>query len=433
MKVEISDVGSTKRQMRVVIPREEVNAVTEEIYREVAQGVAVRGFRKGKAPRHILRTYYGDYIDGELSRKLVREKFEEAVREKDLFVVSMPEFDNAQPKENEEFSFTATFDVKPEVDPAVYTGFDLEKPRVEVSDGDVDAVIERLRQTFAEVKEVEDPAYGAAEGDYVVVNVSSESDPSLDRERMTVEAGARSAFPGLEHAVTGMKVGDTKEVEVTFGDDHFLEDKRGKTFTLKIQVLAVRNRVLPDVDDEFARMVHQGAQNVEELRKAIREDLQSRVESEARLVLERQVEEKLLEANTFDVPESMVRLQAIMMLQGMSQRLASQGVRLQDVYPDADQLRDESMASAERLVKTSLLVEAIAKKHGIEATDEDVEKEMAKLAEKYSMSVDAVKGRFEEQGRIDEMRYGILERKVYDYIIEHSKVVEVDKAGEGKS
>lgn len=430
MKVEITDVGSTRKEMRVVIPKEEVNTVTEDIYRDIAKGVAVKGFRKGKAPRHIIKTYYQEYISGELSRKLVRDKFEEAVKEQNLFVVSMPEFENEEPIENKEFSFLATFDVKPEVTPQVYTGFELKKPKINVEDKNVDEVIVKLQETYANIKDVEDPSYHAAKGDYVILSITCEENESLNREKMTVEAGVRSAFPGLEQEVIGLKAGDEKDADVTFPETHFLEDMRGKTAHVKVHVHGIKQRELPVLNDEFATMVHKGVQNMEELRKAIREDLIGRLEADARTYQERQISEKLLEANSFEVPESMVRLQAIMMLQGMSQRLSAQGVRLQDVYPDGDALREESMASAEKLVKTSLLVEAIAKINDIEATDEDVHKEFVSLAEKYSMTPEAVRKNFEERGSLDEMKYGILERKVFDYIVEKSTIVEVDSIEE---
>lgn len=430
MKVEITDVGSTRKEMKVVIPREDVKSVSDEIYREIAQGVAIKGFRKGKAPRHIIKMYYQDYITGELSRKLVREKFEDAVKEQNLFVVSMPEFENEDPREDDEFSFTAKFDVKPEVTPQVYTGFELKKPKIAVEDKNVDDVIEKLQETYADIRDVDDPSYRAVKGDYVILGVTSEGNESLNRDKITVEAGVRSVFPGLEHEVIGMKKEEEKEVEATFPDTHFLEDMRGKTARLKIRVQGIKNRVLPEVNDDFAKMVHRGVQTVEELKKAIRDDLTGRLEAEARTYMERQISEKLLESNTFEVPESMVRLQAIMMLQGMSQRLSAQGVRLQDIYPDGDALREESMASAEKLVRTSLLVEAIAKINAIEATEEDLEKELASLAEKYSMTPEAVRKNFEERGSLEEMKYGILERKVFDHIIEKSTVEEVESVEE---
>lgn len=434
MKIEITDAGSTKRQMKVVVSKEEVVSVTEEIYREITQSVSIKGFRKGKAPRNIVKMYYQDYIDNELSRKLLREKFEEAAKEQNIFVVSIPEFENEPPRENEEFTFTAKFEVKPEVVPQVYTGFELKQPKIEVEDKNIDDVINRLLETYATVKDVDDADYEIKKGDYAVVNITCEEDEKLNRDKITVEAGVRSAFPGLENEVIGLKAADTKEVDITFPEDHFLEDMRGKTARIKIKIHGMKIKELAVLDDEFAKMVHKDVQNVEELRVAIREDLVKRLETDARSYIERQLSEKLMEANPFDVPESMVRFQAIMMLQGISQRLSSQGVRMQDVYPDGEALREETMTSAEKLVKTTLLIEAIAKAHAIESTDEDLEKEITSLAEKYSMTPAAVRKNFEErEGSLEEMKFSILEKKVFDYIIAESKIVEVDNTEEKPS
>jgi trigger factor len=430
MKVEITDVGSTKRQMKVFVPKEEVTTVTQEIYREIAQGVAIKGFRKGKAPRHIIKMYYQDYINNELSRKLVRDKFEEVAKEQNVFVVSVPEFENEPPKENEDFTFSAKFDVKPEVVLQGYTGFELKKPKIAVEDKNIDDVITRLLETYATVKDVDDADFEVKTGDYAIVNVTCEENEKLNRDKITVEAGVRSAFPGLENEVLGLKAGEIKEVNISFPETHFLEDMRGKSAGLRIQVHGIKQKEMPVFDDEFAKMVHKDVKNVDELRKAIGEDLIGRLEADSRTYMEKQLSDKLMEANQFDVPESMVRFQAMMMLQGISQRLSSQGVRMQDVYPDGEALREETMTSAEKLVKTTLLLEAIAKANAIEATDEDLDKEIASMAEKYSMTPDAVRKSFEERGSLEEMRFGILERKVYDYIITNSTIVEVDNIEE---
>jgi trigger factor len=407
-----------------------VTTVTQEIYREIAQGVAIKGFRKGKAPRHIIKMYYQDYINNELSRKLVRDKFEEVAKEQNVFVVSVPEFENEPPKENEDFTFSAKFDVKPEVVLQVYTGFELEKPKIAVEDKNIDDVITRLLETYATVKDVDDADFEVKTGDYAIVNITCQENEKLNRDKITVEAGVRSAFPGLENEVLGLKAGDIKEVNISFPETHFLEDMRGKSAGLRIQVNGIKLKEMPILDDEFAKMIHKDVKNVDELRKAIGEDLIGRLEADSRTYMEKQLSDKLMEANQFDIPESMVKFQAMMMLQGISQRLSSQGVKLQDVYPDGEALRVETMASAEKLVKTTLLIEAIAKANAIEATDEDLDKEIVSMAEKYFMTPDAVRKSFEERGSLEEMRFGILERKVYDYIITNSTIVEVDSIEE---
>ncbi|HPS93309.1 MAG TPA: trigger factor, partial [Deltaproteobacteria bacterium] len=252
----------------------------------------------------------------------------------------------------------------------------------------------------------------------------------LNRKKITVEAGVRSAFTGMEDEVLGLKAKEEKEVDITFPENHFLEEVRGKTARIKVEVEGIKRKELPEVNDEFAQMVYKDVHNIEELKNTISEDLVKRLEADARTYLEKQLTQKLIDANPFDVPESMIRLQAIMMIQGMSQRLSAQGIRMQDVYPDGEALREETMASAENLVRNSLLVEAIAKAIGIEATDEDIEDEVSSLAERYSMTPDAVRKNFEERGGDEEMRFGILERKVFDHIIANSTIVEVDKIEE---
>lgn len=430
MKVEISDVGSTRKEMTVVVPKQEVNEVTNDIYKDISQKVIIRGFRKGKAPRNIVKMYYDEYIKNELSKKLVQEKFEQAAKEKELFIVSMPEFTNDAPKENEDFTFTARFDVKPLIVPQKYTGFSLKKQKVDVGDQNIQDVLIRLQETYATVKDVEDKEYQANKGDYVIADVESEENPSLNRSKMTVEAGVRSAIPGLDKETLEMKTGEEKTIEITFPEDHFMEEMRGKTVQAKIKVDSIKKRDLPELNDEFAKTTRQDVGSLDELKEVIRKDLVERLEVESRSAMEKQISEDLLKENTFDVPESMVKLQAAMMIHGMSQRLSSQGFKMEDLYPDTESLRQETMSSAETLVKTSLLIEAIAKEHGFESTEEDVEEEIRKLAERYSMTPEMVRSGMEERGTLEEIKFGVVEKKVYNYIIDNSTVEEVDQVQE---
>jgi trigger factor len=426
MKVEITDLNSVRKEMKVVVPKEEVNEVTNDIYKDISKNASIKGFRKGKAPKDIIKMYYADYIQGELSKKLVNDKFEEAVKENEIFVVSMPEIENDPPKENEDFTFSAKFDVKPDIQVENFKGFELKKKKVEVGDENINDVLTRLQETYATIKDVEDSEYKALKGDYVIVNVTCEKSPEINRENMTVEAGGRSALPGLEEAVMDMQISQENELDIEFPDDHFMEDMRGKSAHVKLAVTKIKNRELPELDDEFAKKARQGVEDLEELKKLIREDLTERLEADARTALERQIQDKLQEANTFDVPESMVRLQAGMMIQGISQRLSAQGMKLEDLYPDPEAFQEETMSSAENLTKTSLIIEAIAKQQGIESDDEDLDEEIGKLAKRYNMAPDMVRKGMEERGNIEEMKFGIVERKVYDYIIENSQVEEID-------
>jgi trigger factor len=434
MKVEIKDITGTRKEMTVTVPKEDVQKIKNDIYREVAQEVVIKGFRKGRAPKNIIDTYYGSYIKGELTKKLVSENYDNAVREQELFVVSMPEIDNQDPKDDEDFTFTAKFDVKPEINPEKYTGFDLKKPVFEVKDEDVDTAITSLRESYSTMDDITDGNYEVVKGDYVISDISSADHEKLNWTKVTVDAGNRSFVPGAQDMVLGMKTGEEKTYETTMTNDHYIEELRGKDVKLTLKVVSIKHRTLPELNDEFAKKVREDTPTVEDLKKMIRTELEKRAAEKLKGIVHSRVAAKLVEANIVEVPESMIKLQATMMVQGMAKRFASQGVKLQDVYPDTNALREESLSSAEQILKQSLLVEAIAKKLDIKVDEEDVDKELQEMANTYNMPLEDVRKGLEESGRLDEIRFQLMEGKVFDYVIENSNVTEdtADSAeGEG--
>jgi trigger factor len=434
MKVEIKDITGTKKEMTVTVPKEEVQKIKNDLYREVAQEVVIKGFRKGKAPKNIIDTYYGSYIKGELTKKLVSDNYDKAIMEQELFVVSMPEIDNEDPKDDEDFTFTAKFDVKPEINPEKYTGFDLKKPVFEVKDEDVDTGIKSLMESYSTMDDVTDENYEVKKGDYVISDISSTDHEKLNWTKVTVDAGNRSFVPGAQDTVLGMKTGEEKIYETTMTNDHYIEELRGKDVKLTLKVVSIKHRVMPELNDEFAKKVREDTPTVEELKKMIRTELEKRAAEKLKGIVYSRVAAKLVEENKVEVPESMIKLQATMMVQGMAKRFASQGVKLQDVYPDTNALRDETLSSAEQILKQSLLVEAIAKKLDIKVDEADVDKELQEMANTYNMPLEDIRKGLDENGRLDEIRFQLLEGKVFDYVIENSNVTEDTAAsaeGEG--
>ena len=229
--------------------------------------MVIKGFRKGKAPKNIIDTYYGSYIKGELTKKLVSENYDKAIMEQELFVVSMPEIDNEDPKDDEDFTFTAKFDVKPEINPEIYTGFDLKKPVFEVKDEDVDTAITSLRESYSTMDDITDENYEVKKGDYVISDISSTDHEKLNWTKVTVDAGNRSFVPGAMDVVLGMKTGEEKAYETTMTDDHYIEELRGKDVKLTLKVVSIKHRALPELDDEFAKKVREDTPTVEDFKK----------------------------------------------------------------------------------------------------------------------------------------------------------------------
>ena len=433
MKVVVKDLdgANTAKEMEVVVPKEDVNKMASEIYDDIIKTVTIKGFRKGKAPRNVIRMYYGDYVVSELSKRLVSEYFDKAIKEQGLLVVSAPEFANDSPKEGKDFKFTAKFDVKPEVKLKKYTGLDLKKPSVYVSDNMVDDVIKRLRENLAEINDVEDREYMINEGDFVAVDITCNDHPGLNRENVTVEAGSDKGFiPGLASAIVGLKIGEAKDIEVVFPDDHFMENMRGVETNIDVVIRSVRSRTLPELNDHFAKRARDGIESMEELKSTIRSELEERMENNARSALEKDAGEKLIEANPINIPESMVKVQAGLMIRSLSQRLMSQGIKLEDLYPDPEAFKEDTLKEAERIVRQSLIMEAIADEVGIEVEDDDLDKEISSMAQRYNVPPEEVRKTLEERGGIEDLKFSIIEKKVFDYIIDNSNVEEIDEGSE---
>jgi len=432
MKVAIEDVSAHTKKMEVLIPKETVKATTDGIYNEILKTANIKGFRKGKAPRNVLRMYYNDYIREELSKKLITENLEQAIKENDLFVVSMPEIENDPPKEDEEFKFFAKFDVKPEITLKKYTGFELKRLKADVGEDMVENVLDRFQDVYATSEDAKDPQYETLPGDYVVVDITSKDHPDINRENITIEAGKRGAIPKTDDAVIGMKVGEEKEIEVEFPEDHFMEEMRGDTATIKLAAKSIKHREVPKLDDEFAKKVRTDVETLEDLRKVIKDELIAKAQEDAKARLRKDVIGKLLEANPIDVPESMVNMQAGMMIRDASQRLLAQGIKMEDVYPDASSLKDDYLQAADKTVKQSILIEAIAKEREIEASQDDLDKEIEAMAKRYNLTLEQMKKGLDQREMTENIKFDIVEKKVLDYIIENSNVTQVDKLEENE-
>jgi trigger factor len=424
MKVEVKDLSSVRKQMTVTVPKEEVQKNREDLYREVSREVAIKGFRKGKAPKSVIDTYFGGYIKSELAKKIVEENYDKAVAENGLFVVSMPDIKNDEPKEDEDFTFTAEFDIKPVINPEKFTGFELTEPVFDVTDEDVDSAMASLRDSYSTMEDVTDENHDILKGDYAVSDISSADHERLNWTKVTVDAGNRSFVPGAHEAVVGMKTGEEKEYEALIPEEYYIEELRSKTVKFKIKILSVKHRILPELDDDFAKKVREDTPSLDSLKTKIKEELVKRATDKKMNVMNSKVAELLLEANSFEVPESMIKLQAAMMVQGMAKRFAAQGAKLQDVYPDPSVLQEESLASSEKMLKQALLIEAIAKLTDLKVEDSEVDNEVQEMANTYNMPYEEVKKGLEENGRIDEIRFQLLEEKVFEYIIKNSTVTQ---------
>ena len=424
MNVEVEETGQVERKLRIEIPTADVDATFEQVYRTMAKGARIPGFRRGKAPRSVMERYFGDQARSEVLERLVQKSLPEAVEEVDLAVVGEPQLDPGEPpREGSPFAYEATFDIRPSITLEKIRGLEVVRPSLPEPDEDpVEAHLEELRLQQAQLVE-EAEGVLSARGHQAVIDYEATVDGApfggSKGEETVVELGEGRALPGLEEQLEGMVVGQEREFELEMPDTYPEQDVRGKSAQFKVKLVALKRRELPELDDELAVDASQFDTLAE-----LREDLERRVQEgrdrEAQRLLREAVLDALVAANPFPVPQRLVDRQ----LSGRLQRAVQQLQQLPQAEMSklVERWREEWRPQAERDVQLALLVPEICAAEKIEVSDEDVDERLAPIAEQQGQSLAQVKRSYREQGMLDAMRSGLLEERLLDFLIAEATV-----------
>ena len=424
MKTSVDAVSGVERKITVEIPAEEVDRRIEQEFTELRRRIPVRGFRKGKAPMDMVKRMFRDSVEAEVSEHLVKESLTEVVKEKDLKVLSLPGVEGAKVVPGKDFVFSATVEIVPEVEPVKYKGIPVTREKVRVTDEDVAAAVERLRESFAQFHAVE--GRGAAESDLVEFGFTAAAGgETVDRSDATavVLSGGMPYGEEFERRMAGVEPGTTHAFEVAYPGDFRNPKYAGKTVAFEVKVAGVREKKLPEMDDAFAKQFGD-VSGVDELKVKVRERLVSEAEEHSRHNAEEALRKELSERNPFDVPATLVKRQTIAMMQDTFQRLASQGVDLKKMNLDVDKMSERFAPNAERMVRVSLLIDAIARKENIDAPYSEIDAEMKAMAAAQGIEYEKVRETYSSEERMDALRDRLLERKVMGFLMENAEVTE---------
>jgi len=424
MKTSVDAVSGVERKITVEIPAEEVDRRIELEFTELRRMVPVRGFRKGKAPMEMVKRMFRDSVEAEVSEHLVKESLTEVVKEKELKVLSMPGVDRAKVVPGNDFVFSATVEVVPEVEPVGYKGIPVVREKVSVTDEDVSAAVERLRESFTQFHPVE--GRGAAESDLVEFGFTAVAGgETVDRSDATAIAlsGGMPYGQEFERRMLGVESGTTRAFEVAYPADFPNPKYAGKTVAFEVKVSDVREKKLPEMDDAFVKQFGD-VSGLDELKGKVRERLVAEGEEHSRRQAEEALRKALAERNPFDVPATLVKRQTITMMQDTFRLLSSQGVDLKKMNMDVDKMSERFTPNAERMVRVSLLIDAIARKENIEASYSEIDTEMKAMAEAEGMEYEKVREMYSSEERMDALRDRLLERKVLGFLMENAVVTE---------
>jgi trigger factor len=420
VKVAVEELEACKRRLAVEAPVDVVQKEWERAYGRVQKQARLPGFRKGHVPRSLVKLHFADDVRREVAEHLIPDVYRKALTEARIDPVNEPDLQEVKLEENSPLSFVAVVEVKPVIALADYKGLDVQHAPPPVSDEDVARTIEQMREQQAEFRSVE---RAAVEGDLVIVDytLAPEAHDPTTANGYHFVVGGGNVMPEIDAAVVGMRAGEKKEIELRFPDDHRMESLRGKGGTASLKVSEVKEKILPALDDDFAKSLGQ-FDTLEALRAEVRTQLETRREVDQRRELEDKLVEGALKRHEFTVPDAMVMRQIAHQVEHARERLRRQGVDPDGVQWDYQKLIGELRPGAEQAVRRALLLEAIADKEELTVADGDVDAEVDKIARASQRPAPAVRRMMEKSGDLDSLRHGLRERKTLDFLIQHASI-----------
>ncbi|HTC62760.1 MAG TPA: trigger factor [Candidatus Saccharimonadales bacterium] len=419
--------ATCRRELDLEIPAETVQKAVNRVSKEFARVARVPGFRPGKAPITLIQRRFADDIKSEVLQSLVPEQVEKAVTESKLVPVTQPQIEKVDFAEGGPVKFRAVFEVLPEFELGQYKDLEVEVEDLKVEDADVDKGLEELRDRAATFVPVEGRAI--ADGDYAQLKLNGipmGGGEPLEAESVLCHVGGEETMEPFNENLRGASAGDKKSFDVTYPADYPDAKLQGKTYTYAVEVLGIKEKKRPELTDEFAKDVSD-AQTLDELRKKMRDNLEAARTHRQNEQQREKLLAQIVKGHDFPVPEALVEHQMDSRLERTVRSLASQGVDPRAMNVDWVALRNRQKDRSIEDVKAELLLDRIATAEKIEVSDEEVDKEIATLAERSGESATAVRANLTRQGALDRMKSKIRSEKTLDWLCSNSRTRTITK------
>ena len=414
--------ASCRRELELEIPAEEVSKKIESVAKEFARLATIPGFRKGKAPVSLIRRRFAEDIKGEVLQTLVPERVEKALAEQKLSPVTQPKVEKLDFNEGQPVKFRAVFEVIPEFELGSYKGLELEMPTMDIADEDVAKALEEMRERAAAFAPVEGRAI--QDGDFAQVKLlgtpEGGGDP-LQAESVLCHIGAEETMEPFNTNLKGANIGDHKNFDAEYPADYPDPKLAGKKFHYAVDVLGIKTKKLPELNDDFAKDVSD-AKTLDELKKKVRESLEHERDHRHKELLHEKVLAELVKKHDFPVPESLVEHQMDVRLERVVRSLATQGVDPRAVNVDWVSLRRRQEGRARDDVKAELIIDRIATAENIDVKEEDVTSELEHMAGHSNESAEVLRARLTKQGTLDRMKAKLRSDKTLEWLEQNAKI-----------
>lgn len=427
MKVEVKDLSSVKKEISVVVPKDIIDEKFDSAYKKIGKNAKIKGFRAGKAPRHLVQRSYKGAVIQDLFQEIINETYYKALTEQKILPVSSPQISPKELEEGKDFEYTAVVEVKPELKSVKYTGLKVQKEKLIITDEDVTKQIDNLRNQHATVSKVEDPDVVVEKGHLIKMDFEGFNKDGSPLENgkgqdQMIEVGAYQLIKSLEDGLVGLKLNEEKTVEAVFPDDYMKKELQGAKIDFKVKVKEISKKDLPELNDEFAKNLKE-YESLEDLKDKTKKNIESHKQSMIDYKLRQEIANAIIEENDFEVPDSIVKEQKNRLVSEANMRLAYIGKENLEKYIEDNDSEFNKQANSN--VKLFFIFEEIAKSENIEISDEDIDNELKKMAENSPQSYDEIKAYYKKHSNIEDLKYRIKEDKIYDLIISKSKVTEI--------
>ncbi|ASD62216.1 trigger factor [Bdellovibrio bacteriovorus] len=427
MKSNVEKVSNLSRKLNIEVPAAAVQTAFQKIFNGIQKEVTIKGFRKGKAPLATVKSLYGDRVKQDVVQDLIQKHYAEALNEHKLEPISYPEFEFADPTENKDFSFSAAFDVRPEITLKKYEGLEVEKEKAEFDPKKIDQVLENIRASRATFEVVaEDRAVKM--GDIAVINFEGfmggqplENGSGTDHH---LELGAKQFIEGFEDGIVGMKKGETKTLSLKFPDPYHSAELAGKPVEFKVTLNQIKAKVLPELTNEFLATLG-GPSDLETLKKSIQEDLEQTETKRIEDAFKNRLLKTLVKENPVEVPPSLMKEQKASLVEDFKKRMSEQGMGPDDFASYVEKWDGDFEKTAAEMIQSSFLVDAIAKKHDLFCKKEDLDAKFAEYAQQTGIEESRIKEFYGRPEQASRLTYMLTEEKVIAFLNKSVKVKEV--------
>jgi trigger factor len=433
MKVTVEDQSTVKKILHIEVPQAEVTRELNNSYAELKKTAKIKGFRPGKAPRSVLERLYGKDVKADVSSKLIQSAFIDALKETELNIVGSPKVDPPELDAGAAYLFDAEVEINPEIPDIAFKGLELNKTKYEATEEEVGVQLKVLQKNLTQREKITEER-PIRENDVAVIDYEGfrngePFEPTKKTENFTMKVGEGLIVKDLDDGLIGMSVNAEKEIEVAFPEDYYKEEMAGQQLVFKVKLNEIREEVVPDLDDAFAKSISDKFETLEILKEKIRENLLEGYRKRTEQELNEQIFQQLLEKCEFEVPDTLVDSELAHIISDAERSFEQSNKSFEDVGLTKEGLEEQYRPTAERQVRRHLILNKLIDQEKLELSDEELDQGFKEMADIYQQPVEHLKGYYQQnKDGLAYFKHTLLEKKVLKLIIESGQITEVEPA-----